>query len=185
MGFSRCKPFLPRRSATRACALALALLTLGGSLAGAAELTLFRPQPVLRVQYRQYPQDQYGRPRQNQYGPDQRRYEDQQDQYGTDRRRYDDQQDRYGTDRYGSDRRRSDDRQDRYGQQGGERGGSYQQSCGDIRRDGSTLSAVCSDGRGSQVESSIDINRCGRLDIGNNRGYLQCGNIRANGRRVN
>jgi len=180
MGPFRYKLFLLCKNAMLACALASALLASGSSLAGAAGLTPSQAQPALRVQYREAPQDQYGRYRQDQYGSGQRRYDDQQEQYGSDRRRYDDQQDQYGPGRRGRD-----DRQDRYGQQGGGRGGSYQQSCTDIRQEGSTLLAVCGDGRGNRVESSIDVNRCGRSDIGNNRGYLQCGNIRANGRRVN
>ena len=49
----------------------------------------------------------------------------------------------------------------------------------------SVLTAVCRDGRGGQVESSIDIGRCGRSDIGNQGGALACAGIRGNGRRVN
>ena len=101
----------------------------------------------------------------------------QQNRYGQGQRGYDSQGER---DR--RDQRRPDDRG--YGQGGGGRAGSYQQSCGEIRQNGSTLSAVCGDGRGRRVESSIDINRCGRGNIGNNRGFLQCGNIRGSGRQV-
>ena len=185
VGPSRYKPFLPCKNVMLACALASALLASGGALAGAPGLTPSQAQPALPVQYLEAPQDQYGRYRQDQYGSGQRRYDDQQEQYGSDRRRYDDQQDQYRQDQYRQGQRGRDNRQDRYGQQGGGRGGSYQQSCGDIRQEGSTLSAVCGDGRGNRVESSINVNRCGRSDIGNNRGYLQCGNIRANGHRVN
>ena len=163
-------------------ALAAALLVLTGPLAAAAGMPP-HAGPALQVQFRQdgygqdpYRQDQY---RQEQYRQGPRGYDDPRDGYAPDRRGYDDQ------DRYGQGRRRQDDRADRYGQQGGGRGGSYQQSCTDIRQDGSVLSAVCGDGRGRRVESSIDVNRCGRGDIGNNRGYLQCGNVRGNGRPVN
>lgn len=163
MGPSGVKPSLLCRDAARMWALASALLALSGSVAGAAGPMLPQAQPALHVQYRQEPYQQY---RPDQY---------QQDQY---------QQDQYRRERYGPGQRGYDDRQDRYGQQGGGRGGSYQRSCGDIQQEGSILSAVCGDGRGGRVESSLDVNRCGRSDISNNGGYLQCRNIRARGRRV-
>lgn len=168
MGPSGVKPSLLRRNAAGVWALASALLALSGSFAGAAGLMLPQARPALPVQYRQEPYQQY---QQDQYQQDQYR----QDQY---------RQDQYRQDQYGSGQRGYDDRQDRYGQQGGGRGGSYQRSCGDIQQQGSVLSAVCGDGRGGRVESSIDLNRCGRSDISNNGGYLQCRNIRARGRRV-
>ena len=160
------------------------LLALGGSLAAAAELSPFRTQSELPVQFRQdqygrYPQDQYG---QGQYRPGPRGYDDPRDGYGPGRPRYGDQRDQYGQNGYEPGQRRYDDRQDRYGQQGGGRGGSYQRSCSDIRQEGPVLSAVCGDGRGRRFESSIDVNRCGRSDIGNNGGVLQCGNVRGRGR---
>jgi hypothetical protein len=175
MRLSRSELFRQSKGAVLRHALASALLVMSGSLASAAGV--MPPQsPALQVQYRQDGdrQDQYRQPPPG--------YDDQrngQDQYRQPPRGYDDQQDRNG-----QDRRRQDDRGDRYGQGGGGRGGSYQQSCSDIRQNGSTLSAVCSDGRGRRVESSIDVNRCGRGDIGNSRGFLQCGNIRGNGRQV-
>ena len=150
-------------------ALSSALLALSGSFAAAAGLMPAQTPPALHVQFQQ---DQYGRYPQDQYRPDQREPDDWQDRHG---------QDRHGQDPYGRDRRGPD----RYGQQGGGRGGSYQQSCDDVRQEGSVLSAVCGDGRGRRFESSIDVNRCGRSDIGNSRGYLQCGNTRASGRQVN
>ena len=127
------------------------------------------------------------------YRPDDApRYEGRRDEDRRDGdRRYDDRRDGYGRDGYG----REGDRRDGYGRDrygrgyggggGGGRGGSYQQSCGEARQDGSTLTAICGDGRGGRVQSSIDLNRCGRSDVANNAGFLQCGNIRANGRRVN
>lgn len=132
---------------------------------------------ALRVQF--YRQDDG---RRDEYRRDEdRRDGDRRDEY----RRDEDRRDGYGQDRYG---RRPDERQDRggggYGGGAG-RGGSYQQSCGEARQDGSTLTAICGDGRGGRVQSSIDVNRCGRSDIGNNGGVLQCGNVRGAGRRVN
>jgi hypothetical protein len=52
--------------------------------------------------------------------------------------------------------------------------GSYQQSCRDIRMQGSTLTAVCrrANGRGEQP-TALGIARCAG-DIGNNNGQLQC-----------
>ena len=159
MGFFRRKLLPPCKRAARAHALSSALLTLSSSFAAAAGLMPAPTQPALHVQFQQ---DRYGRYPQDQYRPDQRDPDDQHDRYGQDRRG-----------------------QDRYGQQGGGRGGSYQQSCDDVRQEGSILSAVCGDGRGRRFESSIDVNRCGRSDIGNGRGFLQCGNTRASGRQVN
>ena len=149
---------------------------MSGSLASAAGAVLPQPGPALQVQYRPdgYGQDQYRQPPPGYDDP-----RDGQGQYPQPPRGYNDQQDRYG-----QDRRRQDDQGSRYGQGGGGRGGSYQQSCSDIRQNGSTLSAVCLDGRGRRTESSIDVNRCGRGDIGNSRGFLTCGNIRGNGRQV-
>ena len=175
MRLSRSELFRQSKGAVLRHALASALLVTSGSLASAAPA--MPPQsPALQVQFRQdgYGQDPY---RQPPPGYDDPRYG--QDQYRQPPRGYNDQQDRYG-----QDRRRQDDQGDRYGQGGGGRGGSYQQSCSDIRQSGSTLSAVCGDGRGRRMESSINVNRCGRGDIGNNRGFLTCGNIRGNGRQV-
>ncbi len=173
---SRSELFRRSKRAVRWQALALALLVTSGSLASAAGGAPPQTVPVLQIQYRQdgYGQDPYRQPPPG--------YDDQrngQDRYNQGQRGYDDQQDR---DR--QDQRRPDDRGNRYGQGSGGRAGSYQQSCGEIRQSGSTLSAVCSDGRGRRIESSIDVNRCGRGDIGNSRGFLQCGNIRGNGRQV-
>ena len=52
--------------------------------------------------------------------------------------------------------------------------GSYQQSCRDIRMQGSTLSAVCrrANGRGDQL-TALDVRHCAG-DIGNNNGQLAC-----------
>ena len=76
-----------------------------------------------------------------------------------------------------------EDRQ-RYDERGGGRGGSYQRTCSDAQQSGSILTAVCGDGRGRQVETSIDVNLCGRSDIANSRGVLQCRGIRGSGRRM-
>jgi len=175
MRLSRSELFRQSKGAVPLHALASALLVMSGSLASAAGAV--PPQsPALQVQYRQdgYGQDQYRQPPPGYDDP-----RNGQDQYRQPPRGYNDQQDRYR-----QDRRRQDDQGGRYGQGGGGRGGSYQQSCSDIRQNGSTLSAVCGDGRGRRVESSIDVNRCGRGDIGNNRGFLTCGAIRGNGRQV-
>jgi CVNH domain len=171
MRLSRSQLFQRLNGAVVLSALASALLAIGGSLASAAEGALPQAGSALQVQFRQ---DEYG---QNPYRQPPPGYGD--PRYGQDPRAYDDQQDRYG-----QDRRRQYYRDDRYSQGGSGRGGSYQRSCSDIRQNGSTLSAVCGDGRGRRVESSIDVNRCGRSDIGNSRGILQCGNIRGSGRQV-
>lgn len=176
MRLSRSKLFRRSKGTILLPALASALLVTSGSLASAAGGSPPQAGPALQVQYRQ---DGYGQNPNRQPPPG---YDDQrngQDQYRQPPRGYGDQPDRYG-----QDRRRPDDQGDRYGQGGGGRGGSYQQSCSNIRQNGSTLSAVCGDGQGRRVESSIDVNRCGRSDIDNSRGYLQCGNIRGNGRPV-
>lgn len=180
MHLSRSELFRRSQGAVPLLALASALLLTSGPLASAAGRAPPQTVSALQAQYRPdgYAQDPYRQPPPG--------YDDQrngQDRYGQGQRGYNDQQNRDGQDRYGQDRRRQDDQGGRYGQGGG-RAGSYQQSCSDIRQDGSTLSAVCSDGRGRRVESSIDVNRCGRGDIGNSRGFLQCGNIRGNGRQV-
>ena len=173
---SRSEPFRRSRGAIFLYALASALLAGSGSFASAAGGAPPQAVSVQQVQYRPdgYAPDPYRQPPPGYDDP-----RNGQDQYRQPPRGYNDQQDRYG-----QDRRRQDDQGGRYGQGGGGRGGTYQQSCSDIRQNGSTLSAVCGDGRGRRVESSIDVNRCGRGDIGNSRGYLQCGNIRGNGRPV-
>ncbi|HEY0204845.1 MAG TPA: CVNH domain-containing protein [Acetobacteraceae bacterium] len=175
MRLSRSRPFQRTKGAIALHALASALLVTSGSLASAAGAAAPQASPVLQVQYRQdgYGQDQYRQPPPG--------YDDQrgQDPYRQPPRGYGDQQDRYG-----QDRRRQDDQGDRSRQGGDGRAGSYQQSCSGIRQNGSTLTAVCGDGRGRRMETSIDVNRCGRSDIGNSRGFLQCGNIRGSGRQV-
>ena len=175
MGFSRSKLPAPTRAFLRAGALALTLLALGGPAAEAADLAP-SAGPVVRVQYRQ---DPYRQPSPDSYG---------QGPYRQGQRGYNDPQDGYGQDRYGGQgSRRYDERnryedQDRYGQGGGGRGGSFQQSCSDIQQNGNILSAVCGNGRGRQFATSIDTRRCGKSDIGNQGGILQCGNVRGNGR---
>ena len=175
MGFSRSKPPAPARASLRAGALASTLLVLGGPAAEAASLAP-SAGPAVRVQYRQ---DPYSQPPPDGYG---------QGPYRQGQRGYDDPRDRYGQDRYGGQGSRPYDEQDRYedqdrsGRRGGGRGGSFQRSCGDIQQNGNTLSAVCDDGRGRRFATSIDTSRCGRSDIGNQRGILQCGNVRGNGR---
>lgn len=56
---------------------------------------------------------------------------------------------------------------------GGVPGGSYQQSCRDIRVTGPTLTASCQDSRGRWNYSSIRVDQC-RGDIRNVGGRLQC-----------
>ena len=63
-------------------------------------------------------------------------------------------------------------------------GGSYMQSCGEARLQGSALVATCQGPRGNRFESVLDVTRCGRSDITNNNGTLQCGGTRGNARRV-
>ena len=88
----------------------------------------------------------------------------------------------YRDNQYREDRGREDRR--RYDERGGGRGGSYQRTCSDAQQSGSILTAVCGDGRGRQVETSIDVNLCGRSDIANNGGILQCRGVRGRGRRM-
>ena len=158
---SRSKPFAPVRASLRAGALASTLLALSVPAADAADLAS-SAGPAARVQYRQ---DPYRQPPPDSYG---------QGPYRQGQREYDDPRDGYGQDGYRD--------QDRGGRRGGIRGGSFQRSCGDIQQNGNTLSAVCDDGRGRRFETSINTSRCGSSDIGNQRGILQCGNVRGNGR---
>jgi CVNH domain len=51
--------------------------------------------------------------------------------------------------------------------------GSFQQSCRDIRMQGSTLTAVCRRADGREQPTSLGVARCVG-DIGNNNGQLQC-----------
>lgn len=94
--------------------------------------------------------------------------------YGRERHERD-RDDRYGREQY------EPRRQESYGRGGGGVGGSFQRSCSDIRQSGSTLFAVCSDGRGNRYQSNIDVNRCGGQDIANVSGFLRCGNVQGNG----
>ncbi len=178
MSLSRSKLPVPARASLRVGALASTLLALGGLAAEAADLAP-SAGPAVRVQYQQNP---YGQPPSDGYG---------QGPYRQGQRGYDNPRDGYGQDRYGGqgsrqyeERGRYED-QDRFGQGGGGRGGSFQQSCSDIQQNGNTLSAVCDNGRGRRFVTSIDTRRCGRSDIGNQRGILQCGNVRGNGRPLN
>lgn len=147
------------------CALALtgALLAAGAGLR-AAEAAGTRDARVVPIQYYQQP-----------YGGG---YDRDRDRYGRDR--YD--RDRSEGDRYGRDRYEPR-REESYGRGGGGRGvgGSFQQTCTDVRQSGSTLTAVCGDGRGNQYRSAIDVNRCGGQDIANVAGFLRCGNVQGNG----
>ena len=80
---------------------------------------------------------------------------------------------------YREDDRRSE-RESRYGAPRG----SYLETCNEPRLEGSTLTAVCQGRRGGRFETYIDLNRCGRSDVGNNNGTLQCGGTRGNSRRI-
>ena len=179
MGLSRSKPPAPAWALLRVGALASTLLALSGPAAEAADLAP-SAGPAVRVQYQQ---DPYRQPPPDGY---------EQGPYRQGQRGYDDPRDGYGQDRYGGQGPRQYDERDRYGDQNrygqggggrsGGRGRSFQQSCGDIQQNGNTLSAVCDNGRGQRVATSINTRRCGRSDIGNQRGILQCGNVRGNGR---
>lgn len=61
--------------------------------------------------------------------------------------------------------------------------GSYQSSCRNVQSNGGTLTAECSDGRGSFRSSSINASQC-RGDIGNNAGMLSCNGANAVGGSV-
>lgn len=52
--------------------------------------------------------------------------------------------------------------------------GSYRQSCTSVRIRGSRLSAVCSAANGARVRTSLDVDACTGVDIGNINGQLQC-----------
>jgi CVNH domain-containing protein len=52
-------------------------------------------------------------------------------------------------------------------------GGSYQQSCGNIQMQGSTLTAVCRTTDGRAVQTALGVAGCVG-DIGNSNGQLQC-----------
>jgi hypothetical protein len=54
-------------------------------------------------------------------------------------------------------------------------GGTYQQSCVNVRVYGGTLQASCTAPSGQYITSSINIGACGGGDIANNNGYLRCG----------
>jgi len=174
VGLSQSKLFHQSKSVVSRHTLASALLVMSGSLASAAAVVPLQSRPALQVQYRPYG---YGQDQYRQFPPG---YDDPQGWQGQYRQPplgYYNQQ--YG---YGQDGRRPDEQGGRYGLGGGGRAGSYQQSCSEFRQNGSTLSAVCGNGKGRGVETSIDVNRCGRGDIGNSRGVLQCGNNRGHGR---
>ena len=54
-------------------------------------------------------------------------------------------------------------------------GGSYQQSCNNIRMSGSVLTASCPSGNGQWMTTSIDPRSCRGSDITNRNGRLNCG----------
>lgn len=54
-------------------------------------------------------------------------------------------------------------------------GGSYQQSCRNIRANGGLITASCPDGRGNYITTSIDARQCRGADIANRNGRLSCG----------
>lgn len=156
-------PFKLRRCASypsRAAGALFAVALLAGlaPVARAATGLPERPATVLHAQYLGGDYD-YNRRRPDDDGYGRRRNED--DRY---RRGQDDERYRRGRE------------EDRRGE-GGPRG-SYQQSCGEVRMNGSAMTAVCGNGRGRSYQSTIDVNRCGGSDISNNRGVLQCGGYR-------
>ena len=53
-------------------------------------------------------------------------------------------------------------------------GGSYQQSCRDIRIRGNQLRAQCQTYSGQYVQTRLSLNRCSGGDIANNNGQLTC-----------
>jgi|GEM_PF-886883 len=59
--------------------------------------------------------------------------------------------------------------------------GSYTQSCSNIDMRGSILSAVCRDGRGNSVRTSLDTRDCRGRDIANVNGRLNCSTGPGNG----
>lgn len=56
--------------------------------------------------------------------------------------------------------------------------GSYQSSCNEISVRGDRLYATCRDVGRNQRASSLDLNRCGGVDIANSNGLLICGSQR-------
>ena len=132
---------------------------------------------VESIQYRQDPDGDRREP----YGDRREPYGDRREPYRDQREPYGDRREPYG-DRREPGRERRESSGDRGGQSGA--GGSFQQSCRDVRQQGSTLTAVCRDGRGRLSETAIDISRCGRSDIGNRNGTLACGGNLGNSRRI-
>jgi len=57
---------------------------------------------------------------------------------------------------------------------GGVPGGSYQSSCTNVQRNGSTLTATCTAPNGSNITSSINAAQCRGGDIANVNGRLAC-----------
>jgi hypothetical protein len=54
-------------------------------------------------------------------------------------------------------------------------GGSYQQSCNNIRSNGTTVTASCPGPNGQWYTTSINARACGGADIANRNGRLSCG----------
>lgn len=150
---------------------------LGGPQAHAAGRIAPEGGALIQTQFRDEQPRGYDEQRRG-YDDQRRGYDDQRREDEEQRRREDDQRRRY------DDQRRGDERRGGYEPQRTGRGGSYQQSCENIRQQGSVLSAVCGAGRGGHVESSLDLRRCGGTDVGNIGGYLTCGNTRGSGRRI-
>lgn len=153
-----------RLNSLRALVLAVGGLSLGAG--GVSAQGWQGPQSLMELLPTQFQGSQYrdDRPRDERYRDDRARDE------------------RYRDDR-GREERGREDR--RYNERGGGRGGSYQQSCSNAQQSGSVLTAICNDGRGRKVQTSIDVEACGRSDIGNIQGTLQCGSVRGSSRRVN
>ena len=53
-------------------------------------------------------------------------------------------------------------------------GGSYQQSCSNVRMRGNRLYATCTNNAGYGVRTSLNVSRCNGSDIGNADGQLTC-----------
>jgi len=61
-----------------------------------------------------------------------------------------------------------------YGNNGNAPGGSYTQSCRNVRMNGGTLTASCPSGNGNWYTTSIDPRSCRGADIANRDGRLVC-----------
>ena len=61
-----------------------------------------------------------------------------------------------------------------YGNRGSAANGSYLQSCQNVQRNGSMITATCPSANGSMITTSIDARSCNGGDVANRNGRLVC-----------